>query len=188
MDLIITRVSGDKLIIETRRGNCIRSSETIRVNVTVPDLNHIDLNGSGIIWCDSLTTQSFDADLDGSGTIRCINLAVSTLDIEISGSGKMETDGNFTMVNAVIDGSGEAILSGVSPTADLLINGSGMISAGNLLTDTCYANITGSGTIYTRVRDLLEVDISGSGIVYYYGDNPVVNTNISGSGQVIKKD
>jgi hypothetical protein len=188
MDLIVTRVSGDELIIETRHGNCIRSSEDIVVTVTVPDLQHIDLNGSGIVWCDSLSTQSFDADVDGSGTIRCIHMTVPTLDIEISGSGNMETDGTFTQVNTVIDGSGEVVLTGESPNADFQINGSGKITADNLVTDTCYANITGSGTIYTRVMDLLEVDISGSGNVYYYGDDPVVNTHITGSGQVIKKN
>jgi len=188
MDLIITRVSGNDLIIETRHGNCIRSSEDIRITVRVPELSRIDLNGSGNIWCDSLTTQSFDAELDGSGIIRCVSLSVSTLDVEMDGSGEVEANGVFDEVTTVIDGSGEVILTGESPNADLSINGSGKIEAGNLVTHTCYANITGSGTIYTRVMDLLEVDISGSGIVYYYGDSPVVNTKISGSGQVIKKN
>ena len=188
MNLIITRVSGDELIIETRHGNCIRSSEHVRVTVTVPDLNHIDLNGSGTLWCDTLSTQNLEVDLDGSGTIRCIRLMVPTLDMDVSGSGNIETDGTFTSVRTIIDGSGEVLLSGESQTADLRINGSGNIAAGDLFTGTCYANITGSGNIYTWVKDLLEVEISGSGNVYYYGDAPVVNTHISGSGQVIKKN
>jgi hypothetical protein len=187
MNLIITRVSGGELIIETRRGSCIRSSEHIRVTVTVPDLRHMDLNGSGTLWCDTLSTQNLEVDLDGSGTIQCISLVVPTLDINLSGSGKIETEGTFTTVNAVIDGSGEIILSGESQTADLRINASGNILADDLFTGTCYAAITGSGTIYTWVKDLLEVDISGSGNVYYYGD-PEVNIHISGSGQVIKKN
>lgn len=188
MNLIITRVSDGELIIETRRGNCIRSSENIRVTVTVPDLNHVDLNGSGTVWCDTLSTQNLEVDLDGSGTIRCISLLVPTLNMDLTGSGKIETDGTFTTVNTVIDGSGEIILYGESQTADLRINGSGTIAGGELFTGTCYANITGSGAIYTWVKDLLEVEISGSGNVYYYGDSPVVNAHISGSGQVIKKN
>ena len=188
MDLIITRVSGSELIIETRRGNCIRSSEHIRVTVTVPDLRHMDLNGSGTLWCDTLSTQNLEVDLDGSGTIQCISLLVPTLDINMDGSGKIESDGIFTTVNAEIDGSGEVILYGESQTANLRIDGSGTISAGELFTGTCYATITGSGNIYTWVKDLLAVDISGSGNVYYYGDTPVVNTHITGSGQVIKKN
>jgi hypothetical protein len=188
MNLIITRVSGGELIIETRHGNCIRSSENVRITVTLPDLNHIDLNGSGTIWCDTLFAQELGIDLDGSGTIRCISLRVPTLDVDLSGSGKIEADGTFTTVRTRIDGSGEVILSGETQTADLYISGSGMISAGDLYTGTCHADISGSGTIYTWVKDLLEVEISGSGIVYYYGDAPVVHTHITGSGQVIKKD
>jgi hypothetical protein len=188
MNLIITRVSGGELIIETRHGDCIRSSENIRITVTVPDLNHIDLNGSGIIWCDTLSTQNLEVDLDGSGTIQCVSLLVPTLEMDMSGSGKIEADGTFTDVHTMIDGSGDVILYGESQTTDLNISGSGMISAGELFTGTCHATITGSGTIYTWVKDLLEVDISGSGIVYYYGDAPVVNTHITGSGQVIKRN
>jgi hypothetical protein len=188
MDFIITRVSGDELIIETRRGNCIRSSEDIRVTVTVPELYHIDLNGSGSIWCDTLSAPDFDVDLDGSGSIRCVSLTVPDLSAKISGSGKMNMSGVFSNVRAVIDGSGETTLTGETSIADFLINGSGRISAGDLKADTCYAKITGSGDIYTWVIDLLEVDISGSGTVYYYGDNPIINTHITGSGRVIKKN
>jgi len=186
MDLIITRVSGSDLIIETRRGNCIRSSEVIRITVRVPELSHIDLNGSGKIYCDSLSSGSFSTELDGSGAIYFDYVAVTDMDIELNGSGNISMYGAYSSVDAVIDGSGEINLSGVSPTTDYLINGSGNIRADNLATDTCYASITGSGNIYARVKDLLEVDITGSGIVYYYGDNPAVNTKISGTGQVKK--
>lgn len=188
MGLIITRVSGDNLIIETRRGNCIRSSENVRVTVNVPDLSHIDLNGSGNIWCDSLSTSSFETELDGSGTIQCVHMQVPEMDIDLDGSGNIEMDGTYTTVKAVIDGSGEITLSGISPDADFLINGSGNIRADELETNTCYARITGSGSIYTWVEELLDVNISGSGNVYYYGESPLVNTRITGSGQVIKKN
>jgi hypothetical protein len=151
LDLIITRVSGGELIIEPRRGFCIRSSENIRVTITVPDLNEIDLNGSGTVWCDSLSTSTFKAELDGSGSIRCISLMVPTLDIEINGSGTLEAEGIFNVVNNEINGSGEVILSGESSTTYFRIDASGIISAGNLVTDTCYANIAGSGSIYTWV-------------------------------------
>jgi Putative auto-transporter adhesin, head GIN domain len=188
MGLIITRVSGGELIIETRHGDCLRSSENIRITVSLPDLNHIDLNGSGNVWCDTLSTQDLEVDLDGSGTIRCNSLIVPNMDFDMSGSGKIEADGTFTKVRTVIDGSGEVMLSGASQIADFYISGSGIITAGELFTGTCHADITGSGTIYAWVKDLLEVNISGSGIVYYYGDSPVVNTHITGSGQVIKKN
>jgi len=38
--------------------------------------------------------------------------------------------------------------------------------------------------MYLTVEDHLDVDISGSGSVYYLG-SPVINTHITGSGSVI---
>jgi hypothetical protein len=108
--------------------------------------------------------------------------------MDMSGSGKIEADGTFSDIRTVLDGSGEVVLSGISQTSDLYISGSGVIRAGELFTGTCHANISGSGTIYAWVKDLLDVEISGSGIVYYYGDTPVIQTHINGSGQVIKKN
>jgi hypothetical protein len=53
-----------------------------------------------------------------------------------------------------------------------------------MITDTCSCYISGSGRIDTRVNNLLNVTITGSGMVYYFG-NPVVASYISGSGKVI---
>ncbi|MBN1415558.1 MAG: DUF2807 domain-containing protein [Bacteroidales bacterium] len=191
MGAIITRVYKDELIIETRRGDCLRPSDDIRITVITPGLRRVELNGSGSIWCDSLlssTFSTFEADIDGSGNIECIYLQTESLETDISGSGTIKATGTFDETNADIEGSGEIMLTGQSPNTDFDIVGSGKISARNLLTDTCYADITGSGSISAWVIDLLDVEISGSGVVYYYGESPVVNTHISGSGRVIKKD
>jgi len=187
MGYIITRVYKDELIIETRRNNCLRTSGLVRITVYTPALNTLDLNGSGKIWCDSLISDSFNVDVDGSGTIHCQYVEASIMDAEVSGSGNMRIDGIFDDVNADIEGSGEIVLSGESVNADLDVSGSGKISGNNMLTNNCYVDISGSGDISIWVTDLLDVDISGSGNVYYYGEPPVVNTHISGSGQVIQK-
>jgi hypothetical protein len=187
MGFIVTRVYHDELIVETRHGDCLRSSGPVRITVTTPNLTGLELNGSGRIWCDSLATSTFRADLDGSGTIQCEYLEASAVDLEISGSGTMRMDGIFEQTQATIEGSGEIIISGESVDTDLDIIGSGKITGNNMLTSSCHVNISGSGTISTWVTDLLDVEISGSGTVYYYGEPPVVNTHISGSGQVINK-
>ena len=187
MSHIVTRVYKDELIIENRRHDCLRSSGPIRVTVITPELNRIDLNGSGRIWCDSLVTGNFRADVDGSGTIQCIYLDAANLDAGISGSGTMKVNGTFDDIRADINGSGEIILSGESISTDYSISGSGGIAGNNMLTSNCYVDISGSGSVSTWVTDLLDVEISGSGNVYYYGEPPIVNTHITGSGQVIKK-
>ena len=187
MSHIVTRVYNDELIIETRHRDCIRSSGPVRITVTTPELNSVDLNGSGKIWCDSIVSGSFAADLDGSGTIQLVYLDASSFDAEVSGSGSMRIAGIFDQTRATIDGSGEIVLSGESVNTDYNVTGSGKISGNNMLTSNCYVDISGSGSVSAWVTDLLDVEISGSGNVYYYGEPPVVNTHISGSGQVIKK-
>jgi hypothetical protein len=188
MGVIVTRVSRDELIIETRHGECLRSSDNIRITVVAPVLNGIELNGSGMIWCDSLVAGTFTADLNGSGEIQCVYLHASTMDAEISGSGSMQMNGIFNQTNATIEGSGDIVLYGESENTDLNIIGSGNITGKDMQTDSCYTNISGSGSISTWVTQLLDVKISGSGNVYYYGEPPVVNTQISGSGQITKKE
>ena len=188
MGFIVTRVYKDELIIETRHRDCLRSSGPVRITVTTPDLNSIELNGSGRIWCDSLAPGNFNVDLDGSGDIQCVNVQASSLNVELSGSGTIRMDGIFDQTDAEVDGSGDIILSGESITAELDVAGSGNITGNNMLANSCYADISGSGSISIWVTDLLDVEISGSGSVYYYGEPSAVNTHISGSGQVIRKN
>jgi len=55
---IITHVSGDKLVIETKNGDCLNPSHPIEISITTPSLNTIELNGSGNVYCYGLTTEN----------------------------------------------------------------------------------------------------------------------------------
>jgi hypothetical protein len=145
LDLVVTHVSGNQLIIETEDHTCLQPTHPIVVTVTTPDLSGIHLNGSGKVNCDGLHTDE---------------------------------------LSLYLDGSGEMGLNGVAGNAEYNILGSGHIQGGEMITDTCSCYISGSGRIDTRVNNLLNVTITGSGMVYYFG-NPVVESYISGSGKVI---
>ena len=56
---IITYVTGDKLIIESRNGDCLNSSHPIEINVVTPSVNIIELNGSGSVYCYGLNAEQF---------------------------------------------------------------------------------------------------------------------------------
>jgi len=91
---------------------------------------------------------------------------------------------NANHIGSSISGSGEINMWGTVDRCDLTISGSGSIRAYGLESNTSYANISGSGSMYLYVNDYLDVVISGSGSVYYQG-NPNVNAKITGSGSVI---
>jgi hypothetical protein len=108
----------------------------------------------------------------------------------ISGSGETRTTGNFPSVSqfdAYISGSGNIHFSDGS--AGLLrtsLSGSGNIYALGMMADKAETTTSGSGNTELSVASHLTVKISGSGNVYYRG-NPLIVTNISGSGAVIPK-
>lgn len=186
VDLIVTHVSGDKLIIETRNGICINPSHRIEVIVTTNELNALTLNGSGSIYCYELNTEDISIDLNGSGEIEFDELTADHAEVELAGSGEITCTVFAESVSSRIEGSGEIKLQGNCVTGEYEIIGSGKIKAGELSTTVCTVHISGSGAVDTRVSTSLDVSIIGSGIVYYSGD-PVIERYISGSGKIIER-
>ncbi|MFH0866862.1 MAG: head GIN domain-containing protein [Bacteroidota bacterium] len=162
---IITEISGGELVIKTHEHKNLKNHTTIKIFVHAPSANSLTLEGSGKIDCDSISEDNLKIFLDGSGNIFL---------------GKAECD----KIKTKISGSGEVDLSGTANETDFNISGSGDINSYNLVQDTCYADISGSGDMYINVNKFLDVHITGSGTVHYYG-TPVVNSDITGSGMVI---
>jgi len=186
MDLVVTHVTGNRLIIESKNGHCLRPSQTIEINVTCPYVNVIHLNGSGFVDCFGLQTEELEIRVSGSGQVTCNDVECNTADYELEGSGSILSSLVTENITAEVEGSGEIRLSGLSLNSDLKIIGSGQINADKLTANVCVAYISGSGIIESYVNNALDVTIIGSGIVYYEG-NPVVESYISGSGKVIRQ-
>jgi hypothetical protein len=184
LDLVVTHVSGNQLFIETEDHTCLQPTHPIVVTVTTSELRGIHLNGSGKVNCSGLQTDELSLYLDGSGEVTCHETKAFAVFMVIQGSGYIQCSMATENLTANLEGSGEIGLNGVAINAEYNISGSGRIQGGEMITDTCSCNISGSGRIDTRVNNLLNVTITGSGMVYYFG-NPVVESYISGSGKVI---
>jgi hypothetical protein len=183
MNFIVVHVAGHKLLIESREGTCLRPSKALKITVNTHQLNEIALYGSGSVSCDGLETDQMNLHLEGSGKMECYGLKSSSASLHLIGDGFIRSSvitGNLT---AQMDGSGEILLEGKSSLSDLSLIGSGNYNAAQLLTDTCYVYISGSGIMRTWVTKTLDITIIGSGIVYYTG-NPDVTSYISGSGKI----
>lgn len=188
MDYIVTSVRGHKLVIETEHNKCLKSHNPISVYVTTPELYDVELNGSGSIDCGELTTSELDADIEGSGVIDLAYVNADEVTLNISGSGSIKGVIDVYSLKAEVDGSGDIrIDDGTAHNADLNVNGSGRIRAENMDIDNCYVEINGSGDVYAFVYDLLDVTISGSGTMYYYGNPAEIVKKIYGSGRLVKR-
>jgi len=184
LDLVVTHVSGDKLIIESRDDHCLRPSRPIEIKIKTSSVSEIILEGSGYINCYGLRTEDLTIELDGSGQIECYEVEATSVTLDLQGSGMISTSLLTENLEARLEGSGEIRMNGESVNSDYKITGSGHISADQLESDVCVAYISGSGQINTLVNNVLDVTIIGSGMVYYKG-NPTVESYVSGSGKVI---
>lgn len=138
--------------------------------------------------------NTWQIELNNDHCYRDYNL---TVDIEIpeleklgiEGSGEIDVYAfpNMTQLDVTIDGSGEvSIMDAIENVSelDISITGSGEYNGYLLKTDTCTIHLNGSGDCKTYVNDLLDVTISGSGVVKYKG-SPTIQSNISGSGEIL---
>ncbi len=178
---IRTTVHGNTLEIDTREN--IDNNFAMNIFVHTPVLKGVALSGSGLINLDDFEAEDFSAFLSGSGVIYG-NVTANYVITSLSGSGEIDFGVQTETIKSTISGSGRIRISGEAVNAEYRISGSGNIEAYGLPVTDCYANISGSGNVYTTVSDYLDVKISGSGNLFYRG-NPTINSNITGSGSII---
>ncbi len=145
----------------------VRESKNVVVYITLPNVSEADLCGSG----DIRSTNKFSN--------------IDALKIDLWGSGQIDLEYQANSTNIELSGSGQIDLSGTSNSLSVEITGSGTVIAGELKTNDCEIEISGSGDATVHVDQKLDVEIIGSGDVQYSG-TATNNTRISGSGDIRK--
>ncbi|MBN1198990.1 MAG: DUF2807 domain-containing protein [Bacteroidales bacterium] len=166
LDRMITQVEGNSLVIKLKPGVHLGTHDPIRVYVTAPGVNTLEISGSGDIYVDSPWIGSdLSTNISGSGNITVSISEADRFNANISGSGNIK------------------VMAGTCNREDLKISGSGNIEMQYVEAGDVYTTTSGSGDIYVQALNLLDVTISGSGDIYYLG-TPIINTHISGSGNI----
>jgi hypothetical protein len=156
-------VSNHTLTIQNLGNHYFKNSKRVQIEITVPYIEYVELADKGLVTCDYVYNNTF-------------------MNVYLSGSGTISMQGLDTYdVKATISGSGDIEMEGAADTGEFLISGAGNIlssskSFGNLELTNCQVDITGSGAAYVFVFHNLDVNISGSGTVYYNG-NPHIFTD-----------
>lgn len=183
LEWIDTDVSGN--VLEIRNDRCFRNPKTIRIDVYLPEVDMIEVVGSGDVYgLDSFATASdLDLQVRGSGSIDFTGSATE-VEIEIVGSGDAILNIDAERMETRITGSGDLIGLGTLDYHDVRIEGSGALEAYDLITEETDIRISGSGDAEVYADSLLKVEIRGSGDVFYQG-TPLLDVDIDGSGDVI---
>lgn len=185
--------------------DCVKKSESVKIDITLPVLTLAQISGSGTVHGLTEFTELDDLELkiSGSGDMS-LEANCNELTSSISGSGNMDLDmdcneastkitgsGNIDMdiiaatsISSRITGSGNLDYTGSTPTHSMEITGSGDLGSFDMTTEDTDVTISGSGGAEVMVNANLDVKISGSGDVYYKG-LPGVNVDVSGSGKLI---
>lgn len=149
---------------------CYKGNTGLTINIVIPLINLIGLEGSGnVIVNDLIDQEDLSYELTGSGNVEFHkNHGTKRLFIKIEGSGNVKALDDFVDLEYL----------------EIDISGSGNYDGFPNITDECNISIEGSGNCNVNVRNELDVVISGSGDVRYKG-NPEINASITGSGKVI---
>ena len=160
-----TYVNDGKLIVKYRDDININTHEDVVVNVTAPELNEIDVTGSG--------------DITGENKFS----GNDEMKVEVTGSGNIKLELDAPAVEVSITGSGDIDLSGNTKSIKCSTTGSGEIDATELKAENATVRTLGSGSIRVFASVKLDATINGSGDIAYKGGGSV-SSKINGSGTV----
>ena len=163
-------VKDNELRIRKAVKNPTVSFKDVKVYVTSPDINKIELAGSGMFAASNPINPGNDLDVElaGSGKVLLAAVDCRNASLEIAGSGNIEI----------------GILK--AKEVDTEIAGSGDINLGMMTCQELNAEIAGSGNVNCDNinADEVKVEIAGSGDVNLKGMVKNLTKEIAGSGKV----
>lgn len=179
-------VSEGMLRIGLRENVDVWRFDELLFNVSIPQPECIKLDGSGDVLVNAIDSEKDKVRIRiiGSGDIIIESLDVKHAEFLVEGSGLIRCNVlNANDASTVVDGSGDVTLSGNTDSHSISITGSGNINAYTLFSQEAFVEIEGAGDCHLFVRQLLDVEINGSGSVFYKG-NPETSISIDGTGTV----
>lgn len=144
LDRVVTEVKGDTLVVSNRGMYLDNERSKLRVHITVPRLNAVEISGSGDVQVNALAGSQFAVAISGSGDVKAQGSGVDSLSVTISGSGDADLRALPTRSAAV----------NVAGSGDVKVN----------VTEALSANLLGSGDIrYAGNPRRVNKNVAGSG-------------------------
>jgi hypothetical protein len=159
-------VEGSTLRLGPVSGAQIAPTRPIRYELTVKQLDTIELSGAGEVLGSRLNAGQLTVSATGAGHVNLSGLTVSSLTVEVTGTG-------------------DVTMAGQTPQQSVSISGTGRYQADGLATQRTIVAVTGAGSCAVRASEHLSATITGAGRVTYVG-SPTVDQSITGAGSIDK--
>jgi hypothetical protein len=164
-----TDVRDGVLRIATRQSVGLLPRNPIDFFLTIRDLDTIKVTGLGSVRVEDLAVPRLSCVISGAGSIELEELQADEFDVEITGLGSLH------------------VADGEVGRQRITISGAGSYRARHLDSAEAEVHLMSVGSATLRVRESLQVNISGTGSVSYVGD-PTVEQDVSGFGRVERLD
>ena len=112
----------------------------------------VTVSGAGDIDIDKLKAENVSVRVNGAGDLNLVSPRCASLNVTISGAGDLDVKNVQCegLLKIVVNGAGDAEISGKTGEADLTINGAGKIDIRNLEGQIVNSSVNGVGSISKR--------------------------------------
>ncbi|MBI4243926.1 MAG: DUF2807 domain-containing protein [Planctomycetes bacterium] len=180
---IVTKTSGDTLLISTKDNYNLKPTNSIKVEIGLPELASVATAGGSNITISDLDTKAFQLDSRGSSNIT-LNGTADKFSASIAGSVRFVSSITTQEISINARGSADVELSGTTDKLSFEVAGSGTLKADTFTSNTASISIRGSGRVNVKATESLDVNIAGSGDVIYHGRPLKINQSIKGAGSI----
>lgn len=171
--IIETYISGNSLVVQMKNNSCYKSGPPIEVHVFLPEVDNLELNGSGKLIVYDTESNLLECYNNGSGYMSVDTVSTGELYLSNSGSGYVEVTQIF------------------SDDLRLVQSGSGTIDIGDVLgSEAVSIEHSSSGSLRANIIEGLELDalLSGSGRIDLSGEVAEVDYGLHSSGRISAVD
>lgn len=171
------------------RGMVLRHREPLVVDLTLPALAAVRIDGSGDSNINGFSGDTIVLELNGSGSVR-FNGRYRSATAALSGSGDLDVNAGAATdrIETRLMGSGHITVVGSARELDASTSGSGRLDAEHLRAEEVRVSQSGSGDSTVQARGKVKVSLSGSGDVEVYGNPAERSVSRAGSGSVVYHD
>ncbi|WP_321306707.1 head GIN domain-containing protein [Marinifilum fragile] len=166
LDLIVTRIKGDELIIKTE--DPIRRAKKLNVYVTFVKVNEISVSSG--------------SDLESSHLLKFENL-----DISVSSGADAKLELQAEDLTCSVSSGADANLSGTANSFYGKASSGSDLRAADLKAKICKAKASSGGDVSVYAIESIEASASSGGDVNYYGNPTKVNVSNSSGGDVNRR-
>ena len=161
-----TYMSGSNIVFSIDGNKCFKKESTIEVYVTLPSIQHVQLDSDGRI--------------NGSNSFK-----TDSLSILLRGFGNIDLQDTSRAVYVQSTGNGRVSMTGESTKLKIENRGQGVIQFQNFTTENAQVIVTNIGGVVVKVTQHLTGEISSAGNILYYGNPTTVDVLDNGSGDAI---